>query len=918
MAEEPTDAVEPEEESEEAQAESTPRDISAQPPVPPPSEDAPVAEEPTDAVEPEEESEEAQAESPVPTPTRGYRSRPAPLPSPVPLGADHPNIRVLNRALDTYRDEMASFMVEEFARHGVAAAGAISRALDRSLRREYRELMADVARPRDAIRIMYVPSVVRYWWSRYFADHFDGDRGVLSLLEQIAEASERARSAGDDDLPADDVARDIGLVSDLFERLGQPDLAAEMNDLRSQLREGPSTQDRPEREQAPAGPRAATPQPEPARGVAERAEAAGSALPQAAPELPDAASLQPAVITPKRIGVGVGVITFLGVVSNLADLPWGKFFRVVALAESTISFVVILYEWRVLGIPVLVVVLLALMLAVWLVVWTAYRLGWLRRGSTVAPGGARSIGRALGIAAAVGGAAGSWASSAALAAVASARRGALAAARAAGNRARRVASTAARAARDSAWLRGITSLAPRVSRSLGRVLATGLPAAREAGSSAFSAALAAGRSARNSGWTPRFALAVASVMVVAVVAWLIVSPGGNGASEDPAERAAILSATPSAPEGPTAASAPATDATVAPGATRPAASPAPASPAAASPTASPAAASPAALSELLAALLGRLESAGCAPGVVTRWEDSGHEVTCTIRGTLSTTELSDAISDDDFTSEVTSDFTLNLVLHDGAKYIVGAFRQGPPPRELSNGEVVTVYLAAKLTQTATAAATQTATAAPSQTATAAPSPPATATPTAGLAATHYVVTKEEGVPAEGVKVRNTCRDDTESNIASKKGEGIGEDSKVFVLGGGGGDCDGWVWVREASDQKRESWVRVEYLEALDIEGEKSAWYYGGDRTAGEVIVASIGGHECGRATAKKMVKMNENGEFVVSIEWALYVNSDCPMATANACIKFTVVGKEDKGFEKLQWSRDYDPVELGTSKKGCS
>ena len=266
-----------------------------------------MAEEPTDAVEPEEESEEAQAESPVPTPTRGYRSRPAPLPSPVPLGADHPNIRVLNRALDTYRDEMASFMVEEFARHGVAAAGAISRALDRSLRREYRERMADVARPRDAIRIMYVPSVVRYWWSRYFADHFDGDRGVLSLLEQIAEASERARSAGDDRVPADDVARDIGLVSDLFERLGQPDLAAEMNDLRSQLREGPSTQDRPEREQAPAGPRAATPQPEPARGVAERAEAAGSALPQAAPELPDAASLQPAAITPKRIGVSVGV-----------------------------------------------------------------------------------------------------------------------------------------------------------------------------------------------------------------------------------------------------------------------------------------------------------------------------------------------------------------------------------------------------------------------------------------------------------------------------------------------------------------------------------------------------------------------------------------------------------------------------------
>ena len=187
---------------EQSQAESAPRDISAQPPVPPPSPGAP----------------------------------------PGALGVNHPNTWVLNRALDTYRDAMASFVVEEFARHGVAAAGAISAALDRSLRREYRERMADVARPRDAIRIMYVPSVVRYWWSRYFADHFDGDRGVLSLLEQIAEASERARSAGDDDLPADDVARDIGLVSDLFERLGQPDLAAEMNDLRSQLREGPSTQ----------------------------------------------------------------------------------------------------------------------------------------------------------------------------------------------------------------------------------------------------------------------------------------------------------------------------------------------------------------------------------------------------------------------------------------------------------------------------------------------------------------------------------------------------------------------------------------------------------------------------------------------------------------------------------------------------
>ena len=196
-------------------------------------------------------------------------------------------------------------------------------------------------------------------------------------------------------------------------------------------------------------------------------------------------------------------------------------------------------------------------------------------------------------------------------------------------------------------------------------------------------------------------------------------------------------------------------------------------------------------------------------------------MTCIIRGTLSTTELSDAISDDDFTSEVTSGFTLNLVLHDEAKYIVGASIQEHPPRELSNGEVVTVYLVAKPTQTATAAATQTATAAPSQTATAAPSPPATATPTAGLAATHYVYT-DEGVLGVGVRVRNTCDND---NIASVPKKGIREDSKVFVLGGGGGDCGGWVWVREASDETpRESWVKVEYLKALALVG---PWYFGG-------------------------------------------------------------------------------------------
>ena len=82
------------------------------------------------------------------------------------------------------------------------------------------------------------------------------------------------------------------------------------------------------------------------------------------------------------------------------------------------------------------------------------------------------------------------------------------------------------------------------------------------------------------------------------------------------------------------------------------------------------------------------------------------------------------------------------------------------------------------------------------------------------------------------------------NIASVPKKGILEDSEVFVLGGGG-DCGGWVWVREASDQKRESWVRVEYLKALATQAEP--WYFGGGRTAGEVIVASIGEAECNRA-----------------------------------------------------------------------
>ena len=233
--------------------------------------------------------------------------------------------------------------------------------------------------------------------------------------------------------------------------------------------------------------------------------------------------------------------------------------------------------------------------------------------------------------------------------------------------------------------------------------------------------------------------------------------------------------------------------------------------------------------------MGRLESAGCAPGDDPRGD---YEVTCTIRGTLSTKDLSDAIGDD-----FTSDFTLYLVvLVDGKQYqyIVGASIHEHLPRELSNGEVVTVYLIEKLTQTATAA----------------PSPPATATPTAGLAATHYVVTKEEGVPAEGVKVRNTCDD---YNIASVPKKGILEDSKVFVLGGGGGDCGGWVWVREASDQKRESWVKVEYLKALAPRAEP--WYFGGGgRTAGEVIVASIGEAECNRAIVGSEIEEDESEE----------------------------------------------------------
>ena len=75
-------------------------------------------------------------------------------------------------------------------------------------------------------------------------------------------------------------------------------------------------------------------------------------------------------------------------------------------------------------------------------------------------------------------------------------------------------------------------------------------------------------------------------------------------------------------------------------------------------------------------LLGRLESAGCAQGDVKRGS-AGYEVTCTIRGTLSTTELSDAIGDD-----FTSDFTLYLVvLVDGKQhqYIVGASIPEQPP-----------------------------------------------------------------------------------------------------------------------------------------------------------------------------------------------------------------------------------------------
>ena len=460
-AEELTDAVEPEEEPDQAQAEAAPRDTSAQPTVPPPLQDAPLAGEPAGAREPEEEPERAQSQprdaSPVPGP-----AQPTALPPPqsAPAG-EHPNRLLLSRALAIFRSAMASFIVEEL----VFVADAIPEALAEPSRGEYLQRLKELYRPANALRPRNFPRLVEFYWNTHFAKHFGGDHAVVDRMEQVAEAADRAEEPGTDDLAADYVGQVLTQVSALLHQIGESDRADDVSRLAAPLLGRPPAQDRLEREQAPAGPRAATPQPEPARSVAERADAARSALPQAAPELPDAAGPQPAAITPKRVGVGLVLITVLTVAGDLAGLPWGKIFRVVALMESSISFVVILYEWRVLGVPVLVVLFLALMLAVWLVVWTAYRLGWLRRGATVAPGVARSIRRALGIV--------------------------LAAARAAGNRARRVASTAARASRDSAWLRGITSLAPRAAGSLVRVLAMGVAAARGAGGSAAPAPVSA-------------------------------------------------------------------------------------------------------------------------------------------------------------------------------------------------------------------------------------------------------------------------------------------------------------------------------------------------------------------------------------------------------------------------------------------
>ena len=437
---------------------------AAQPAVPPPSQDAPVAEEPTDAVEPEEESEQSQAESA----SRDISAQPA-VPPPSPgappgaLGVNHPNTWVLNRALDTYRDAMASFTVGAMGR---GAGSAIARALDEPHKSEFRERMMNGDIPaEEALRIPYFPIVIRSsWTTRNFARHFDGDVKVLESMQRLAEARDGARWPGTA-VPAEDVQEALELVSDLLERIGHPDLAGDVNRLGAQLSEGPLAPGRSVQRQTSRGPRTATPQPEPAGGAAERVGAtteatAGSQRP---PTPPDSSPAQPHSTLPSSEIAPPAPPDKDGSPPRSAGSPQ-RFVRWAAdtVARLTVELIVLATVtgggvlWFTAAAHLIVGIFVALVLVVAAV--AAYRLGWLRRAAAATPGGVRSIRRALGIA--------------------------LAAARAAGNRARRVASTAARAARDSAWLRGITSLAPRVTRSLGRVLAMGLAAAREAARSA--------------------------------------------------------------------------------------------------------------------------------------------------------------------------------------------------------------------------------------------------------------------------------------------------------------------------------------------------------------------------------------------------------------------------------------------------
>ena len=580
VAEEPSGTTEPVDEPEGAQAEPASRDISAQPAVPPPLQSGPAAEEPTDAMEPQEE----QAELPVPTPRRSYQSLTAPLAP----GDNHPNTYLLNRALDTYRDAMASFIVAQLGR---GAGTIIRRTLDEPLKSEYQQRMNDGDIDlEDALRIGYFPILIRSsWMTRDFASHFNGDIAVLESMEQIAGARERGRWPGTDDLPADEVRQILELVSDLLERIGEADLADDVNRLGARLQEGPLAPGGGAQTQASSASRAAVRrQSEAAGSSTERAEAAKEAPPPGQSPPPSSA------VTPVRPGstmressTPAGLVdtarefrnripprvrwAVAGVASVTIGARYAKFVEEVPLPGFPV-----VAEWlfglaltRINGVPVLwglltvALVMEVVVRAVRRSGWAVRRPGWVRGIAIAAAGVARSFARVPRIAV-----------SAVQTLASSAFRAALAAAGVARSfvRVLRIAVSAVQTLASSAFKAALA--AAGVARSFVRVLRIAVSAVQTFASSAFRAVLAAVRSAHNSGWTPRFALAAASVIVVAVAAWLIVAPGGNGASEDPAEQAAIPTAAPSATEGSAAASAPATDATVAPGATRTAASPA--------------------------------------------------------------------------------------------------------------------------------------------------------------------------------------------------------------------------------------------------------------------------------------------------------------------------------------------------------